>query len=100
MANNSKEYNKKNYKKYWWKPSQIKDRTARNKARNEAEKAWKVSKGDWKEVDHKKPLAKWGSRSTKNTRVVSRKTNRKAWAAIANKRKGSWYKIKKTTKKK
>lgn len=99
MATNSREYNKKNYKKYWGSDKAKKDRAARNKARREAEKKWKVRKWDWKEVDHKKPLAKGGSRSTKNTRIVSRKTNRKGWAAIANKRKGSGYKKAKTMKK-
>jgi hypothetical protein len=39
MPKNSKSYNKKNYKKYWGKPSQIKDRSERNKARRKMEKA-------------------------------------------------------------
>jgi hypothetical protein len=51
-----------------------KDRAARNKARKEHG----LKKGDGKEVDHKVPLSKGGSRtSKKNQRVVSRKTNRK-----------------------
>lgn len=51
-----------------------KDRAARNRAR----KNKGLKKGDGKEVDHKTPLSKGGSRnSPKNQRVVSRKTNRK-----------------------
>lgn len=95
MGNNSKEYNKKNYARYWGNDKAKKDRAARNKARREAERKWKVRKWDWKEVDHKKPLSKWGSKNTKNTRIVDRKTNRRGWAKIANKRKGSGYKLKK-----
>lgn len=91
---NSKEYNKKNYKIYWGTPQAKKDRAARNTARNRAEAAWKVKKGDWKEVDHKKPLSKWWTNNPSNLRVVDRKTNRKWWAAIANKNKWSWYKKK------
>jgi len=98
MATNSKAYNKKNYKKYWWSDKAKKDRAARNKWRRAAEKAGKVRKWDKKEVDHKKALAHWGSRSTKNTRVISRTANRRKWAAIANKRKGKGYKKAKTIK--
>ena len=36
-----------------------------------------VSKGDGKEIDHKKPLSKGGSNAKSNQRVVSRSTNRK-----------------------
>ena len=64
------------YRKYHASPKAKKDRAARNKARREAEKKGLVKKGDGKELDHKVPLSKGGSRSTKNTRVVSRKTNR------------------------
>lgn len=99
MPNNSKKYNKKNYKKYWWNEKAKKDRAARNKARRDAIKKWKVKKWDKKELDHKIPLSKWGSRSIKNTRVISRKANRKAWAKIANNKKGSGYKKRKTIKK-
>ena len=41
------------------------------------EREGKVSKGDGKEIDHKKPLSKGGSNNKSNLRVVSRKTNRK-----------------------
>lgn len=89
---NSKEYNKKNYQKYWWNTKAKKDRAARNTARNRAIADWKVKKWDWLEIDHKKPLSKWWTNNSNNLRVVSRKTNRRLWAAIANKNKGSWYK--------
>lgn len=39
-------------------------------------KAGKASKGDGKDVDHKKPIAKGGSNSTGNLRVVSKSQNR------------------------
>lgn len=64
---------KKEYAEYHSKPEQIKKRSMRNKARRKM--GLKV--GDPREVDHKKPLCKGGSNSTKNLRVVSRKTNRK-----------------------
>ena len=64
---------KKEYREYHGKPEQIKNRAARNKARKEA--GLKV--GDKREVDHVKTLSKGGSNSKKNTRIVSRKINRK-----------------------
>lgn len=96
MATNSKEYNKKNYKKYWWKKKQIKKRTEQNKARK---MAW-LKKWDKREADHKKPLSKWGKTTKSNVRVISRKENRKRWAKIANNKKWSWYKKAKTIKRK
>ena len=53
-----------------------KNRAKRNTARRQAEKAGKVSKGDDKDVDHKKPLSKGGSNAKSNRRVVSSSTNR------------------------
>ena len=80
---------KKNAKKrsvrereYNARPEQKKNRAARNKARREAERDGKVKKGDGKDVGHKKALAKGGSRKTSNTRVESRRKNRKAGAKI------------------
>lgn len=65
---------KKEYKRDHSTPSDKKDRAARNKARKDKG----LKKGDGKEVDHKKPLSKGGSRTSKsNQRVVSRKVNRK-----------------------
>jgi len=100
MPKNSKEYNKKNYGKYHWTVKAKKERAARNKARAAALKSGKVKRGDGKDVDHKNPLSKGGSKSIKNTRVLSRKSNRSKWAAIANKRKWKGYKKAKTIKKK
>lgn len=51
-------------------------RAARNKARSEAVKAGKVSKGDGKDIDHKIPLNKGGSKAKSNTRVQSASKNR------------------------
>jgi len=98
MPKNSKEYNKKNYGKYHWTTKAKKERAARNKARAAALKSGKVRKGDGKDVDHKKPLSKGWSKKISNTRVLNRKTNRKLWAWIANKRKWKGYKKAKTIK--
>lgn len=64
------------YKKYHASPKAKKQRAMRNKARREAEREGKVSKGDGKEVDHKRALSNGGSNAKSNRRIVSRKTNR------------------------
>jgi len=84
MATNSKEYNKKNYKKYWGSKKAIAERSERNKARRILTKEGRLKKGDGKEVDHKKPLSKGGTNSKKNLTVTTRKANRTRGAAIAN----------------
>jgi len=53
-----------------------KQRAARNKARSIMESAGKVSKGDGKDIDHKKPLSKGGSNNKYNLRVQSKSNNR------------------------
>ena len=53
-----------------------KNRAKRNTARRQAEKAGKVSKGDGKDVHHKKPLCKGGGNEKSNQSVVSASTNR------------------------
>ena len=53
-----------------------KQRAARNSARSLMESAGRVSKGDKKDIDHKKPLSKGGSTGKRNLRVVSASTNR------------------------
>ena len=63
------------YNTYHGKPSQIKNRAARNKAR----KDMGLKNGDGKEVDHKKPLSKGGSKGKKNLRVTTRTANRKKY---------------------
>jgi len=74
MTNGKRDYKKQ--QAYDGKPSVKKDRAARNKARREMEREGKVSKGDGKEVDHKKPLSKGGSTSRSNLRVRSASSNR------------------------
>ena len=66
---------KKEYEEYHGKSEQIKNRTARNKAR--ADKGLK--RGDGKEVDHKKPLSKGGSNSMANLHVTSMVANRRKY---------------------
>jgi len=53
------------------KPSRVKDRAARNKARSES--GLKV--GDPREADHKKPLSEGGSKNKSNVRVISAAAN-------------------------
>ena len=96
MSTNSKEYNKANYKKYWWSTKAKKDRRARNNARRKALKKGTVKKWDKKEVHHKRWIAWWNW--AWNLWVVSRKYNRQDWARKANKSKWSWYKLSKTIK--
>lgn len=67
---------KKEYENYQGTPEQIANRTKRNAARREMEKAGAVRKGDGKDVDHKTPLSKGGSNSKDNLRVVDESTNR------------------------
>ena len=69
----------KEYAQFHGKPEQIKNRAKRNKARAIA--GLKV--GDSREVDHIRPLSKGGSNGPKNTRVVSRATNRRKGAGSA-----------------
>ena len=68
------------YKKYHSTPKAKKDRVKRNKNRRQFERDGKVSKGDGKEIDHKKPLSKGGGNGDSNLRVVDKKTNRKKGA--------------------
>ena len=58
------------------KPSVQKKRVANNKARREAIRDGRATKGDDKDVHHVKPLDKGGSTKKSNTKVVSKKTNR------------------------
>lgn len=67
---------KEEYRAFHGKPKQRKLRAMRNKARKKA--GLKV--GDPREVDHIKALSKGGGNGKKNTRIVSRKTNRKKGA--------------------
>ena len=77
----------KQQRKYNSTPKAKKNRAARNKARRAAEKAGKVSKGDGKDVGHKTPLKKGGSKKLSNTKVQSRKSNRSEGGKIGDKKK-------------
>ena len=83
MPSNSLAYQRANYKKYWGSKKTIKKIGERVKARRMMEKAWKVSKGDGKHVDHKKPLSSGGKTTKSNLRVISAKKNMQMWAKIA-----------------
>jgi len=83
MSTNSKTYNKKNYKKFWWQPNQIKKRTEQNKGRKIS---W-LKKWDPREANHIKPLDKWWKTTKWNIEIISRKKNRQMGAKIANNKK-------------
>ena len=77
-ASYTRERERKNYKKRY--EANKKKQVASHKARRMMERAWKVKKWDWKEVNHKKPQAKWGKTVMSNLEVTSRKENRsKGW---------------------
>lgn len=67
---------KKEYAEYHGKPEQIQNRAERVKARRMLEKTGAVTKGDGKDVDHKKPLRSGGTTTKSNLRVRSVKANR------------------------
>jgi hypothetical protein len=67
---------KKEYAEYHGKPEQIQNRAERVKARRMMEKTGAVTKGDGKDVDHKKPLRAGGTTTKSNLRVRSVKANR------------------------
>lgn len=90
MPTNSKSYIRKHYgKKYWGTKEAIDKVKARVQARRIMEKEWKVSKGDWLEVDHRNWTKAWNWKS--NLRVISRLKNRIDWQKKAMKaRKKNW----------
>jgi hypothetical protein len=67
---------KHEYDSYHAKPEQKKKRATRNAARREFESEGRVSKGDGKDVDHKKPLRSGGTNSASNLRVTTQSNNR------------------------
>jgi len=67
---------KSEYNNYHGKPEQIKNRAERVKARRMMEKTGAVTKGDGKDVDHKKPLRSGGTTTKSNLRVRSKSANR------------------------
>jgi len=75
MAKKARNY-KKEYANYQGTEKQKTNRAARNKARRTMERKGAVHKGDGKDVDHKKPLAKGGGNGAANWRVQSKSANR------------------------
>jgi 5-methylcytosine-specific restriction endonuclease McrA len=75
QKNGKRDY-KRQYEEYDGKDSVKKDRAKRNAARRELTREGKVSKGDGKDVDHKKPLSKGGGTARSNLRVQSASANR------------------------
>ena len=65
---------KREYNSYYAKPTQKKNRAARNKARTLLSTTGRVRKGDGKDVDHKDRNPRNNSRS--NLRVMSKSRNR------------------------
>ena len=66
---------KAEYAKYQGTEEQKKNRAKRNSARRKAEKEGKVSKGDGKDVAHKKAMDK-GGKNSDGTRVETASRNR------------------------
>ena len=66
----------KEYREYHAKPEQKKNRAKRNAARSMLSKEGVVSKGDGKDVDHKKPIRSGGGNSRGNLRPMSVAKNR------------------------
>ena len=67
---------KRHGRTYQAKPTQKKNRAQRNGARAKMMKEGRVSKGDGKDVHHKKPLRKGGSNAKSNLAVMSKSKNR------------------------
>ena len=75
MKNGKRDY-KREYEKYHSRDEQIANRSDRTVARRKANEDGRTSKGDGKDLDHKRPLSKGGSNRDGNLRVVSRSSNR------------------------
>ena len=67
---------KSEYQNFHGKPEEIKKRAERVKARRMLEKEGAVTKGDGKDVDHKKPLRSGGTTTRSNLRVRNKSANR------------------------
>lgn len=67
---------KKEYAAYQGTDEQKKNRAKRNKLRRDAEKDGRASKGDGKDVGHKKALSKGGPNKKSNTLMQSASNNR------------------------
>lgn len=79
----------KQQRKFNGSEEQKKKRAMRNKARRQALREGRVSKGDNKDIDHKKPLRSGGSNARSNQRVRSRSANRAANGGTGGRPKGS-----------
>ena len=75
MTNGRRDYKREN-KLYNSKPSEIRKRVLRNKARRAFLDMGLVHKGDRKDVDHRTPLSKGGGSGRSNLRVRNRRANR------------------------
>ena len=75
MTNGKRDY-KKEYAKYHSKPEQRANRSDRTTLRREANEKGITSKGDGKDLDHKRPLSRGGANSLSNARVTSKSENR------------------------
>lgn len=67
---------KREDKLYNSRPEQRAARSKRTILRNQANEAGITSKGDGKDLDHRKPLSKGGANTLSNARAVSPSTNR------------------------
>lgn len=76
MKNGKRDYKRELQWEKSKRPNRVHDRAERNKARAELMKAGEVSKGDGKDVDHKKPLSKGGKTIPSNLRAVPASENR------------------------
>ncbi len=63
-------------KAYNAKPEQVKNRMERNQARAQMVREGKVTKGDGKDVNHKRMLDAGGSNSRANLEVTTKTANR------------------------
>lgn len=75
MRDGKRDY-KREYEKYASRPEQIKARSERTTLRREANAKGITSKGDGKDLDHKKPLSKGGANTLANARVTTKSANR------------------------
>ena len=67
---------KKMNRGYDAQPHKVKQRVMSNQARATMAKEGKVSKGDGKDVDHKRPIRSGGTNARGNLRVMSASRNR------------------------
>ena len=75
MKNGKRDY-KTEYSKYHSRTTQKKNRAQRNSARRTLSNEGLVSKGDGKDVAHKRAISKGGTNQRGNLSVSSKKSNR------------------------